>query len=959
MTDLESNINSNINDTEFDRKLNSLRYLTKNEMYEICNLFKLPFNGIDFVLDEANKNIERIALDNLEDIMIYSDQFEEFKQHLKNKFDNSIIEANSPEGLLCSDAIGQQAMQSVLNTFHNVGSTKSNGPDSIRENISITKKRKAEYSVMRFKDPFLKYKDVMLMKKEYIGASIDFLLKEKPQTKVVYLPDQLKNDIRQQSSQDDIKKILKGKTFWWYIYTNFSSIFDMSTVESHRRTCIRLEFDVQKLFEFNLTTVEISTFLNTWVFKVTQPKKSNEGNSADNSSGEGTKRKTMNHGLFSVPSPNFLGIVDVYMKNISPETDHILLSLIHKNDFEKMFISGIEGITNFYPINTSITRLLKNVCSTSREDEEMGIKGSWLYLDNNRFNALSYHKVIDILKKADINFVYPSYGTPLQTNDGTIYTSLPFEFHSHKIKKELRKTFILRAYTYDSFNEHKEYSYIMPKIVNGQYSNQLEYVTPKNNFYRYERIDQGKDYIFLSHSQNEQKFDNIPLFNNRFKSKDNLNNFLQKNMFSYTEQYIVNNFFSGLDPSFLQQYMNFFEYDGIKKIFVGFEVMENGKLIYHYYIIFKHDYIDYKITTNLDYINSHLITQPLNSVLDQQFKIPENIMKKEEFYNPILCNYKIKNIEYIPSPRRRILLKSKKYLTDRYDFLGEDDIEKKKKDKETKMDPLSRLIHYISQEVNESELEYVYAETSGTNLSTLLTDKSINNSFTYCNNFEQTFKILGVEGGGRLLTLDMIRMVNNSGYINVSHINQLTNATTHSGINPMTSIGISCQNRGLHDMMSFDNAGNFILSESFKSKEQTTNNISSSLFTGNLMEMGTAGTKIVLNRMNIMVNNGKYGISEGFLNLGEVKQMSHNLYLPDTSEKTIFIPPPEFKKFPTVEFIMKNFVNRDLIFYILRGVNKEKNTVFCYLNIIKPKKDNLKISHLLKKVTRYVGIYDR
>lgn len=940
-----------VQDKELLNKIRSMRLLTKEEKEEICDMFKIPYNGIDIVLETANKNIRKIAMNELEDIVFFPDLFEEFKEHLHKKFEFSLIEAKAPIGMIAGDAIGQQSMQAVLNTFHNVGNASAGGPEGIRENISISKERKNAYSRLCFKNPFLRYSEVMKLAPQFIGASIDFLLSEKAVSKIINIPKILSFNIASNPppSKEDFLKAQKNDIPWWYCFNDLSPIYNQNTPESHVRKCIRLKFDMQKLYEFNLTTFEIAAFINTWVFKVTQPKRAVDG------SVDGTKRKTSTHGIYAIASPTILGTVDVFMKNYSNETDYILINILHKNDFAEMFISGIDGIKNFYAINTNVTRLFKSVVSTSPDEEDEGIIGTWVYLDDSRFYTMPYCRAIYALEKSGLKFEFPSYGTPLSFKDSNgkdiVYTDINFEFHSHKIVKELRKEITIRAYLHGGFTEHKEFSFYMP---HPSYANQFQTITPKNDHYSYEKIGDGKEYILLYYNQSYEMIANIPMFKSKLKSTKALTDLIKKSDNRITQTMFLSQFINDeTDENIKIAYNNFFSTDSIPFAYIGFEINENENKYYVYYLVVLHKYIDYKINVNLDYCNSHLVTQSLKSMLDQQFKIPFEYFTQDFLsHYELLSNFRILSEKKIEEPQRRILVKNKLFLTDRYDFLDEDDRENKKRDKKSKLEPLGRFMRYITENVEPEFLEYVYAETIGSNLSRILSHKLLNSSSTFSNHYYQTLGILGIEALRNLLTYDMINMINNSGYINVSYINLQTNVTTHNGPNPMTSSGISCQKRGVHDMITFDNAGHFILSGAFKGKKEYTTNTSTSIFIGSTVKIGTTATSVTLDRLSLIANNNKSGISNGFLKLASDTTPITTLFLPEVSEKPIIIPPTEIGKFPLVPFVINNFVKKDLYFFIKSGIDSDKIFLYKKISIIQPKKSSFNLTLILRKVVR-------
>lgn len=936
-----------------------LRKLTLEEKERICEEFMIPYNGIDIVLENANKEIRKIAMDNLEDIMIYPEIVDEFREHLSKKFQQCLIEAKTPIGAITSDAIGQQSMQAVLNTFHNVGTVKSGGPEGIKENISISKERKIVYSEVHFKNSKLTYKDVMAMKSKFIGATITSLLAKPAESKIINIVEELRYNVVTITDEDTRKRIMLSDRSWWYIFHNhiLQHVYNQSVPGSDVRKCLRLTFDKQKLYEFNLTIPQIAEFVNKWVFKITHPKSQKEQGSSS------TTRKTSIQPILAIPSPTAIGIIDIYVKSYTPEADHFLISLLHEKEFDKMIISGIEGITNFYAVSGNVVRLLRDVSSTTKEDEEKGKRGMWVYLTDNQFIGIPYQRMVDYIEAAGLPYEEPSYGTPLKTPDGITYTSSPIEYSSSKLIPELRKEFSIRAYLYGNMTEHKLPTYSLPVIYNGIITKEKQIIECKNDHYTYRELKRGKEVVLFQHSESKEKHNGIPIFKNKLKNKHALVKMMESYENRITQKKLMDGFFPDQQNSDLaKQYMQIFLTETTSPLFIGFELEENNDHPYVYFYMIQHRYIDYRITVNLDYVNSRFVTQSLDSVLISQFSVPFNLSYPEGgvMLPDTFRHYRVFDVVREEEPLKRILIKSKMFLTDKYDYLGDPEREEKLKGKDTKLKPKDRLIKYLKDNAEEKHGTYVYAETTGTNLPKLLTMKVVEGSKTFCNHYHQTWGCLGLEAMRRLLTYDMVSMINSSGYISVSYINIETNVITHNGANPMTSAGISCQKRSVYDMVTFDNAGAYILNAATIGKEQGASTTSTCIFLGKRFEVGTGSVEVRINRARVVISNRKNGISEGFLRLTGMTHYTDNLFLPDSSDAPIIIPEVQVGKFPRVSWMIDRYVNKDLVYYMqngidqdkrARGINQDKRAQFYYAYRSRFNPDS-QISKLFKRIPR-------
>lgn len=920
------------------------RLLTWDEMNEIADVFKLPFNNFEIILKHVDTEVRRLTLKYLQDVEIYDGMLQEYKQHLLNKFLSSLIEAGTPIGAITSDAIGQQATQALLNTFHSVGTIKSGGPDGIKENISISAKRKVIYSIIHMKNGKMSFADVMNMKSKFIGLPISKLLISKPESMIINIRDELAaNPFLQSLTDVDRKRIFASKSSWWYSLSPFEGVFDPSIQNQPKRTCLRLKFDVQKLYEYKLLTSTIATFINKFKFQFTIPKRA----------GNSSKRETEDEFVFAVPSPTHIGIVDIFMKSQSDNKDHLLISLIHGDEFKNLILSGIEGIINFYAVSTPVIRLIKNVNESSRFDKD---KGMWIELADNRFTGIPFFRILELLDKSGLEYHIPYYNRPNSYNEK--YTDLPFEFVSHKLMPELRSSMKLRAYLFGGMTEHAHPSFEMMTFQNGMM--QSSRIMAEIDHYSYSKIGDGFD-VALYHIPRIENFSG-PISNKKFKNKTELTRYINK-----LDQRITygkfNEIFDIKDKKDQDSFSNFFKVPSTYFKTVAFEIEDEVDKYMTFYM-FQLKYIDYNIDVNLDYVNSQFVTQSLESVLSSQFWIPYDTANQGGISLPdSIRKFKTFDVVKVEQPERRILLKSKMFLTDKYDYLGRpnreltleyfrkvrNDMSKLKKEElideltvkykaslstddikslidGKASDPLDRLIMFIKQRTSENDNNYVYAETSGTNFISLITHPLVFGPKTVCNHFRQVHDAFGLEPLRNTLNYDLITMINSSGYIAVEYMNFLTNVTTHNGINPMTSEGISCQSRDYLAMASFDNAPKYVLGAALLGKEHSTTSTSTCIFLGKNPKLGTGYVIVGVDKTKLNVLSRKEGISEGFLQiLTRTSKSVGNLSITDDTEESIYIPKLEAGKFPRVPWLMNNFIKKDIIYFIQQGIDDSKN----------------------------------
>ena len=369
------------------------RYLSSQEIDEIVIQIVIPYDSIPEVIDMIQFSIRNNLRNDLEDIQIYPSQIPKLKKNILNSFLSSLITPKFPIGPITGDAVGQQATQTNLNTFHQAGSLKSGGSDGIREWISISPKRKVEYSTIHFKNESLTYRDVMEYKKDFIGISIQFLSKN--------INFKSLNFIEQQKNKD-----------WWYDNNQFQNTLTFLKSSGETRSCLRIEFDIQKLYEYKVTTQDIALLIDNWNFSISKKKD------------EKTKIT-----IKTIYSPTIFGIVDIYLYTQNSINDDYFISVFQYDELSNMYIKGIPGITNFYAIKTPVLSLI-------RDGENKNGK-LHLYVNDNRFKGIPFFRFEKLLS-------FSGYQMDLLPEE---YTDTLFDYNPAN-PQERRKKIIVQASNY-------------------------------------------------------------------------------------------------------------------------------------------------------------------------------------------------------------------------------------------------------------------------------------------------------------------------------------------------------------------------------------------------------------------------------------------------------------------------------------------------------------------------------
>ena len=158
------------------------RLLSRDEIQSILN--KIP--NVKAATIEASRTAtdqikSKLGIQ-LRELKVCPQKIEELSNLIITSFYRSRISPGEPVGITASEGIGGPATQMTLSGFHQAGSSKNvgSGVDVIRELLNMSKKRNVETSTIHFKDKNLTFEDVMNIKNQIIGVTIEDLLKTSP-----------------------------------------------------------------------------------------------------------------------------------------------------------------------------------------------------------------------------------------------------------------------------------------------------------------------------------------------------------------------------------------------------------------------------------------------------------------------------------------------------------------------------------------------------------------------------------------------------------------------------------------------------------------------------------------------------------------------------------------------------------------------------------------------------------
>jgi len=258
------------------------RYLSDEEINEILKVVPEVYAATKEAATKIQDEIKRTFFLHIKNLPIAPSKINDLKKHIINQFVRSRIEPGEAVGLKTGEANGQPMMQLTLNSFHQAGSATANqsGIDTYKELINVTKLRKNTYTTMHFKNKNYTFDEIVKIKNEFIGVTINDLYKDSIRSK----------EIRQSTNIQD----------WWYNYHTL--IFGELHEDFHSQQYLRLHLDTQKLYNYSISLEQLVTAI------------------------EKIKMETY-FVAKCIYSQNNIGIIDIYINKVLSSTN----SHIYKN----------------------------------------------------------------------------------------------------------------------------------------------------------------------------------------------------------------------------------------------------------------------------------------------------------------------------------------------------------------------------------------------------------------------------------------------------------------------------------------------------------------------------------------------------------------------------------------------------------------------------------------------------
>lgn len=779
------------------------RKLTREEIDELCSKIKCPFPLKKKNLQMINSKLEYLTRMFAKNREVYGCYVEVFIDNIYKAFLRAIDDPGASIGARTADSIGQQAMQTLLNTFHQAGASKPGGTQGIKENISLPDVREQTYTNFHFINENYTESEVLDLAPEFIGMSVEKLCIS-IKTLKINISEQVQNESVPSSKEDAIEMFKKG-ILWWYKYCKYQYVYG-----EEERVAIRFEIDLLKLYSLKKSLVDIANLISSCFYSISKKK---------------TKVGKIKHRYVCFPSPTFMGIIDVFISSDTEPSkndvnkDYFAQSSIKLKNFDKIHVSGIKGIENFYPVTKTVTSCIsaieKAYDTVEIDGKEKKIPiGTWIYLKDMRYSHIPINRVIKLLKKSGFKILETEKSVPLQN----------LEFNAHKIRGENRTSIDVEFYKFPKtentrfyITENEEKINITSDLFTEEYSPQL--ISETKEFFK-----SSKD---LTTSIETVKFKNIK------NSNDFLESFTNKDHPNHLEN--VNQYFSKVK-----------KHECIK-VQTKVENEEGEKVkIYFYINCLKLQRFKTTVTPNLKAINSPKNYYSLNNILVSSYCIKDIRIPQKLRLPKLRATSKISDLK-ICEIKKGILIDSLLPFRESCSIpytTNENELKDKVKQVKDKK-PLEVLTDFLMKNCTKEENTYVYAETKGSNLRELCSHKLINPNKVISNVFLEVDELFGIEALRNLIVFDLGGIISTIGYIHKKYVQHIADIETCNGKNKFTSEGVKNQGSGPIAAMSFDNAKKYASRFSSVGSIYSLKTCSTEVFVEGKIPIGTGYGEIV------------------------------------------------------------------------------------------------------------------
>lgn len=783
------------------------RNLTPDEIEDILSGINYPFNIYKKVRDNITNQLRNNIRPELEKALVLPKAIPLIKIAVAKSFNKSLISPEAPIGNNAADAVGQQATQSNLNTFHHVGSDKTGGTDGIKEALGLVN-RKSVYTIIHFNNKCMTFEDVIKLKNVFLGVDINYLTETKEITYV------------------DINKIIKNPNFFWYtvfdvsnlfqrdldiIFPDFPSNISMFDRFQHMKTFInnnkklytgdtirsvyRIRFNVQKLYEHNITLHQIAKKIESGKIKIDKTE----------------------YGLKCIYSPTNFGVLDIYINSNDASKDNYIVNAFQYKDFDKINISGIPEITNFYAVNKTLTKLI-------RDGETIDGK-LHCYINFNRFECIPFFRLAKLIEIAGYEISPETYKIHDKYN--------LFQYNSLKLVE----------YRYE----------ILLKVVNYGYKLSSKF----NKTFDFETGQVDGNYIFI------KLYPKLAYINSSYFC-DDIDTVINSEL-----TYYHNN------VPYLPTIISDKRYD-----------------IQNFFIVNTSDSYE-------DFIKN--ISQPIQKHIINITTENEKTLIEHNIPDIIYDIFKVPTINGVSTVKM----------------------------------PKDQINGIISKYEEKKYLKYYYAETTGGKLQKILQNPLVDKPRCWSNQYREINEIYGIDTLKNFLFYDLIAMINNSGYIDMSHIDILTSTLTHTGLNPMTSEGITAHGSSSLSIATFDRVAQHLIKAATSGKTEPVAGCTSvEIMLGSKFSFGTNGSKCLPMSDKIFVKSPpktrqetKYDINIKIDNFETTKSNMESGVVTSNIDTEILtkIPIMKSNQIPSLNFwVINNILIKDVRYYLSEPEQKTK-----------------------------------
>lgn len=423
------------------------------------NLKRLSYSQIDYLIDHlpkipgANELSRDVATQDIKNnLKLYLSTFEfvddanameELRDYIFKTYMKSWICPGTPAGIRTAEGLGADITQATLNSFHYSGTEKGaqTGISGIAETLNATKNdKKNQYTSAHFVNEYLTFSEILNLKKVFVEATVNTLL-SKTRSEILTYKEATSAD--NELAYNFFYKITKRKKL----------------SESRHPLCLRIYLDVDKLYQFKITTFDVATLL------------------------------THNQGemIVAIPHPTITGVVDIYpikakivemyLNNNGEKasmTSSEIVKIFIKNvlipSFKTLLLKGMRGNKDIRPVKVKITEIFRSYMPYQFPDDQdydtSDLYKIMFYPAKMRKYGISMERLRNFILASGAEILYFSKdgGDPVITAQ---VQAMPFPNETIVVRTETLKSLMLmeEAVVAYSVKNRDEVNYCYAKVM--------------------------------------------------------------------------------------------------------------------------------------------------------------------------------------------------------------------------------------------------------------------------------------------------------------------------------------------------------------------------------------------------------------------------------------------------------------------------------------------------------------